>query len=1172
MDYSFDKMFLNKQKSWSGGECLVSNDSDMHIINVSKEFCQKFGYTEGECIGAKLGILINNENVKKIREYINGTEQNERTCLNCSFIKKSGTEIEIYIYAVEEQMRIRLYIVDTIKLVELQNNIFKLMSLFPGGYIVYSCQNSEDAINDDAYELDFANELFYETIGHTPEQFAEKNNKLFSIVDPKTIHDPTMAYKKAMLVPGYTFKTDHNFISNNGEIIPVSAALTSLIIDNRRYIICSFLDISQQIAMRERLTYLTERNKILTESADEIIFEYDIINDKFSVPDKYVDTFNVNPFRVSLYSGQLIKKLVYQDDIRRCRDKVKIASKKELRGNSEIRLYDKNGELCWYKISYATMADSEGKIYRLVGRLNNINDIKVKEQEIVKRLLLDSMTGLYNKTSIKVKAEEYFREDKRSRDKMHAVLVIDIDDFKRINDTLGHMFGDIVIESVASAIKSNIREYDLAGRVGGDEFVVILKDIDEQIAVNKAEKIGESVSKIYSGYNKGIRISTSIGIAFYGVHGIDYETLFTKADSAMYYSKKNGKSEVTIFDSRKHNIIGTITKPRVNTKDIDTTTDYDKQFIQYTYSMLLNSKDYNATISILLEKVGKKYNFDRVSINVVNEDEEILYEINRWEANRGIVNNDLEIRNYKGWADHVKFLLDKNVNIIKDCYDDTVFSKEDQMVFRSMNIKSFMNCRISRSDLKTDYLFAFFNNTEVTDKTDYDKETLYQFCLTMAFFLSFRTASFEKSNQLEKLYIFDRLTGVYNFDSFMVKGRSLIKHFDQKKYQVLMYSDIMGFSHFNDNMGYESGDDILIGYSSILRGESNVKMVCRLHSDLFINIIEGYSKEDVINTVEKLRTKFSGFLKNQYPMGDCRLNVGLFHINNNRVELAYAIDCANLARKVAKNKPNSSYIFYSDDMRWDRNNEQDIVSSLSRAIETRDIILFLQPKVDLRDGSLIGAESLVRWKSPDGGYILPDCFVPALERMGNIIELDFYIFEESLKLIKKWKNEGKPNIRISVNFSRRHNSNQDFVDRVVLLTKKYDLKPEDIEIEVTESCLADDTQIMNNNLSKLHKLGYHIAMDDFGTGYSSLDILLTSPLDVVKIDKSFLRKLDEGQLSKEYIIKICELIRITNKDIIFEGVESKEHVDFLLENKIYSGQGYYFNKAISVERFEELYF
>ena len=113
---------------------------------------------------------------------------------------------------------------------------------------------------------------------------------------------------------------------------------------------------------------------------------------------------------------------------------------------------------------------------------------------------------------------------------------------------------------------------------------------------------------------------------------------------------------------------------------------------------------------------------------------------------------------------------------------------------------------------------------------------------------------------------------------------------------------------------------------------------------------------------------------------------------------------------------------------------------------------------------------------------------------------------------------------------------------------------------------------MNNNLSKLHRLGYHIAMDDFGTGYSSLDILLTSPLDVVKIDKSFLRKLDEGQLSKEYIIKICELIRITNKDIIFEGVESKEHVDFLLENKIYSGQGYYFNKAISVERFEELYF
>jgi diguanylate cyclase (GGDEF)-like protein len=729
------------------------------------------------------------------------------------------------------------------------------------------------------------------------------------------------------------------------------------------------------------------------------------------------------------------------------------------------------------------------------------------------------------------------------------------------------MIGDVVIENIAGAIKTVIRAEDLAGRVGGDEFVVILKNISERWASSKAESINEAISCIYIGENQNYKISASIGISFFGPDGHDYDTLFKKADTAMYYSKKGGKNKVTLFNSGSHEVIGGSYDEQ---DDVDSIIqkEYDKGFLQYTYTLFLNSKSFDSTLNILLERVGKKYNLSTVSIMENTTNDKIYYETNKWERGQGIVTRGLHI-DEKVYLKALESFKPNEINIIEDCLDPEKICESDREFFIKHEFRGYASTLIENQELHNGIVFFFIDRNNPLKLSEYDKETLYQFCLTVTLFITMHSNTLRNAHELEKLYTFDRLTGVNNLETFMIKGNEIIKNMDRFRYYALMYSDIVGFSHVNESLGFDYGDEILINYATIISGEPNVETVCRVHSDLFANIISADSRVEVLATIERIRAKFYAYQEHYFPTAGCKINIGVYHIEDGSQDMSYAFDCANLARKNARLSNSANITFYAEEMRLDRNMEQSITSGIHSAIANGDLMIYLQPKIDMRTDKIVGAESLIRWTDKNGGVTLPDTFVPALEKQGSIVDVDFFAFEETLKTINKWKQEGKKDIRISVNFSRRHNSIPNFVDRIVSLTEKHHVEPHEVEIEVTESCLASDSDVMYRNLEKLHDMGFVISMDDFGTGYYSLEILLSSPVDIVKIDKSFLRKFDEGELNKEYIIKICELIRVTGKDIVFEGIENQNQIDFLLGNNCYYGQGFFFSKAIPVREFEE---
>ena len=298
---------------------------------------------------------------------------------------------------------------------------------------------------------------------------------------------------------------------------------------------------------------------------------------------------------------------------------------------------------------------------------------------------------------------------------------------------------------------------------------------------------------------------------------------------------------------------------------------------------------------------------------------------------------------------------------------------------------------------------------------------------------------------------------------------------------------------------------------------------------------------------------------------------GISFIDPRHFEVTEEMDNANLARRKAKTGKNDLCCIYYEALRTARAKEKTIAAELHGAIASHTVELFLQPKFMMDDLRIIGAEALVRWRNSDGTYRMPSEFIDILEKVGYIVELDFFMYEEVLRSLRQWQDNGMPLVPISVNFSRLHNNYPNFVDRVIGLAKKYQIDSHYIEVEVTESAFASDAEQMERNMRRLQEAGFSIDIDDFGKGYSSLSLLMGSPIDVVKVDKAFVDSIEVSEKHREYIKRMCMLIQATEKEIVFEGVENRKQADFLCACGFKKAQGWLLDKAVPVSVFEQKY-
>ena len=284
------------------------------------------------------------------------------------------------------------------------------------------------------------------------------------------------------------------------------------------------------------------------------------------------------------------------------------------------------------------------------------------------------------------------------------------------------------------------------------------------------------------------------------------------------------------------------------------------------------------------------------------------------------------------------------------------------------------------------------------------------------------------------------------------------------------------------------------------------------------------------------------------------------------------MDRIGMAWNIAKHVKRVPYVFFDEKLMQSVENEKWVESVFDEALQNEEFMVYYQPKVTLKNYRLNGAEALCRWKH-DGEMILPYRFIPVLEQSDMICELDFYVLEHVCRDMKRWSEEGKNLVKVSVNLSRVHLGDMDLVEHVLEIVDKYKVPHEYIELELTETTTDVDFRELKQIVIAFRTQGFSVAVDDFGVGYSSLNLIREMPWKVLKIDKSFLPEGDENEeedTQKKVMLKhIIGMAQNLGLECIAEGVETVEQVTILKENNCYNAQGYLFDKPLPVEEFEE---
>lgn len=420
-------------------------------------------------------------------------------------------------------------------------------------------------------------------------------------------------------------------------------------------------------------------------------------------------------------------------------------------------------------------------------------------------------------------------------------------------------------------------------------------------------------------------------------------------------------------------------------------------------------------------------------------------------------------------------------------------------------------------------------------------------------------------SEMEYRADYDSLTDVYNSEAFYRRVREIINNNTDKNYAIFSI-DIDKFRLINDSMGIEMGNKLLASIGEALKRVTNDKgVVKRYQADIFSTLVAYDDDQDLVNYMTETSTVANELNPLSTPIS---FTFGIFKIQDRDLQVRLMCDRARAAKKQLKGSSSASnYAVYDDTIRLKLKEQVEIEEQMEKALANNEFVMFLQPQIRLKNGKISGAEALVRWKHPIKGIMVPFQFLDLFESNGFIIKLDKFMWEEACKYLKNLKDRGI-NIPIAVNISRAHIGVTDLSKEFLALTKKYDIEPSRIELEITENLFMDNVDELFGQMSSLKQNGFSIHMDDFGSAYSSLNMLRNAPVDTLKIDKFFFDEImttERGKIIVESSVRMAKQLGLTT---IAEGVETVEQLEFLSSIDCDIVQGYYYSRPVDIEKFE----
>ncbi|HSY26253.1 MAG TPA: EAL domain-containing protein [Burkholderiaceae bacterium] len=389
---------------------------------------------------------------------------------------------------------------------------------------------------------------------------------------------------------------------------------------------------------------------------------------------------------------------------------------------------------------------------------------------------------------------------------------------------------------------------------------------------------------------------------------------------------------------------------------------------------------------------------------------------------------------------------------------------------------------------------------------------------------------------------------------------------------ALLFLDLDNFKHINDSLGHATGDQLLQSVaqrlSECIRGSDTVS---RQGGDEFVLLlVSGNLDEDAALIAEKVRNTLA--VAHKIGTGDLHITVsiGISVFPSDGMDAETLLKNADTAMYYAKNRGRNNYQFFRSEMNTRAVERHLVEANLRRALERQEFSLYYQPKINLISGKIAGAEALLRWVPPTGEMIFPERFMRVAEETGLIIPIGRWVLREACTEAKKWMDTGLSPVSVAVNISALEFRQIDFFDGLQAILTDTGLDAHCLQLEITESVLMDNAESSAVILRKLKNLGVQLAVDDFGTGYSSLSYLNLFPLDVLKIDQSFVDGIGSSTDNGIIVSAVIGMGNNLKLKVIAEGVENLAQLNFLKERQCEEGQGYYFSKPISAESFSAL--
>lgn len=426
----------------------------------------------------------------------------------------------------------------------------------------------------------------------------------------------------------------------------------------------------------------------------------------------------------------------------------------------------------------------------------------------------------------------------------------------------------------------------------------------------------------------------------------------------------------------------------------------------------------------------------------------------------------------------------------------------------------------------------------------------------------YKKLGIEKRNRLLELAYIDPITGLGNYNAYLARTKEKLEMNDKKTMIIL---DIDKFKSFNKKYGHMKGNELLrrVG-EEIKHAIRKTDIVCRLANDVFGIFLVG--EVDVENITRRLNNKIS-----RIKIGDIwynlRISMGVYICDKEEKDVQSIIDKAIMAHDSIKGKYHVPYGVFTEEFEQKMIRESEIENMMEEAIKNKEFEVYYQPQISTKSEKMEGAEALVRWKK-DEKMISPSEFIPIFEKNYFIIKLDEYVYERVCKNIQEMKKQIKEIPKISVNISKESLLEKDFLEKYMKITEQYGISPNDIEIEITERTTVDNNIDMKEILEEIKEKGFSIAIDDFGSGYSSLNMLEMLPIDMIKIDKSFIDRIGE----KNETINLLEIILLISKKLnlktVAEGVEKSEQVQYLKKENCDFIQGYFYAKPLEFDAFK----